>query len=37
VFSPSGQYATCIRIACGNPADVMKRAIGTIAASLGRV
>ena len=34
VFSPSGQYATCIRIACGHPAEVMKRAVGTIAGLL---
>jgi DNA-binding transcriptional MocR family regulator len=34
VFSPSGQYATCIRIACGHPAEVMKQAVGTIAGLL---
>ena len=34
VFSPSGQYATCIRIACGHPVDVMKQAVGTIAGLL---
>lgn len=30
-FSPSGQYASCIRIACGHPADVMTRAVATLA------
>jgi DNA-binding transcriptional MocR family regulator len=34
VFSPSGQYATCIRIACGHPVDVMKQAVATIAGVL---
>jgi DNA-binding transcriptional MocR family regulator len=34
-FSPSGQYATCIRIACGHPVDVMTRAVAAIAAVLG--
>ena len=34
VFSPSAQYASCIRIACGHPADVMMRAVGTIAGLL---
>ena len=31
VFSPSRQYANCIRIACGHPVDVMKPAVGRIA------
>ena len=34
VFSPSRQYASCIRIACGHPADVMTRAVATIASLL---
>jgi DNA-binding transcriptional MocR family regulator len=31
VFSPSGQYRNCIRIACGHPFEVMKPAIKTLA------
>jgi DNA-binding transcriptional MocR family regulator len=37
VFSPSGQYTSCIRIACGHPADVMQRAVATIAGVLGKI
>jgi DNA-binding transcriptional MocR family regulator len=37
VFSPSGQYSSCIRIACGHPADVMQRAVGTIAEVLAKI
>ena len=36
VFSPSRQYATCIRLACAHPVDVMKRAVATIADLLAR-
>jgi DNA-binding transcriptional MocR family regulator len=34
-FSPSGQYASCIRIACGHPADVMTGAVAKLAVLLG--
>jgi DNA-binding transcriptional MocR family regulator len=34
VFSPSGQYRNCIRIACGHPFEVIKPAIRTIAGLL---
>lgn len=31
IFSPSGQYRNCIRIACGHPFETIKPAIHTIA------
>lgn len=31
LFSPSGQYAHCIRIACGHPFEVLRPALRTIA------
>jgi DNA-binding transcriptional MocR family regulator len=34
VFSPSGEYANFIRIACGQPVEVLRSAIRTIAARL---
>jgi DNA-binding transcriptional MocR family regulator len=34
VFSPTGQYARCIRIACGYPYETLQPAIGTIAGLL---
>jgi DNA-binding transcriptional MocR family regulator len=34
LFSPTGQYAHCIRIACGHPVEVLRPALGTIAGLL---
>jgi DNA-binding transcriptional MocR family regulator len=34
VFSPSGQYANCIRIACGHPVETLEPAVRAIAALL---
>jgi DNA-binding transcriptional MocR family regulator len=36
LFSPTHQYRNCIRISCGQPFDVLKRAIRTLASLLGR-
>lgn len=35
-FSPNGQYANCIRIACGHPLDVLRGAVRTLADLLAR-
>lgn len=35
LFSPTRQYRNCIRISCGQPFEVVKRAIRTLAALLG--
>ena len=36
VFSPTGEYANYIRIACGQPVEVLRSAIRTIAGRIGR-
>jgi DNA-binding transcriptional MocR family regulator len=36
IFSPSGQYRNCIRIACGHPFETLKPAIATLARIVGR-
>jgi hypothetical protein len=36
VFSPSGDYKSFVRIACGQPVELLRSAIRVIAASLAR-